>query len=96
MRARAISDEMAIAAALELARCTELQGLREEHLLPTLDETEVPLRLAVATGIAAQKAGLAQRPGTPEELRARAERAIHEAQKLQDLRGIETPEVSSQ
>ena len=88
VRARAISDAMAIAAALELARCAELQGLREEHLLPTLDETEVPLRLAVATGMAAQKAGLAQRPGTPEELRARAERAIHEAQKLQDLRGV--------
>jgi len=80
-QASAITDAMAVAAALELARSTEIQGLREDHILPTLDEREVPLRLAVATALAAQEAGLARRPGTAEEFRARAQAA------LKDVRG---------
>jgi len=75
-QASAITDAMAVAAALELARSTEIQGLREDHILPALDEREVPLRLAVATALAAQEAGLARRPGTAEEFRARAQAAL--------------------
>ena len=82
VRARRISDGMAIAAALELARCAELRGLTEEHILPTLDEEEVPIRLAVATGLAAQQAGLAQRPGTVEELETRAEQALRASREM--------------
>jgi malate dehydrogenase (oxaloacetate-decarboxylating) len=82
VRARRISDEMAVAAALELARCAELRGLTEEHILPALDEEEVPLRLAVATGLAAQQAGLAERPGTAEELEARAEHLLQTSREM--------------
>jgi malate dehydrogenase (oxaloacetate-decarboxylating) len=39
--ARTITDEMCIAAAVELARCAEDRGLTEETLLPTMDEWEV-------------------------------------------------------
>ncbi len=39
--ARTITDEMCIAAAVELAKCAEDKGLREDYLLPTMDEWEV-------------------------------------------------------
>ncbi len=83
VQARAITDTMAVAAALELGRCAELRGLREDHILPTLDETDVPVYIAVATALAAQEANLARNPGSPAELRARAEAAIHAAREMQ-------------
>ncbi len=76
VQARTITDAMAVAAARELAQCAEIRGLREEHILPALDEPAVPLRLAVAVGLAAQAEGLARRPGTAEELRARAAQSL--------------------
>ena len=82
VQARAITDAMAVAAALELARCAELRGLREDHILPALDEEEVPVRIAVATGLAAQEAGLARKRATAEELRAQAEATIRHAREL--------------
>ncbi|MFN2166576.1 MAG: NADP-dependent malic enzyme, partial [Anaerolineae bacterium] len=41
VRATTITDEMAIAAARELALCAEERGLDEEHLVPTMDDWEV-------------------------------------------------------
>lgn len=82
VQATAITDRMAVAAALELARCAELRGLREDHILPTMEETESVPRVAVATALAAQAEGLARRPGTPDVLRRRAEAAIGEARRL--------------
>ncbi len=83
VQARTITDGMAVAAALELARCAEIRGLCETHILPTLDEPEVPVRLAVATALAAQAAGVARAPAAPAELRARAEATIHAARAMQ-------------
>ena len=51
MRATTITDEMAIAAARELALCAEEQGLDEEHLVPTMDDWEVFPREAAAVGV---------------------------------------------
>ena len=82
VRARRITDGMAVAAAEELARCAEIQGLREDHILPTLDEAEVAVRIAVATGLAAQEAGVAQLDLDAAALRAQAERAIERARAL--------------
>ena len=39
--AKTITDEMCIAAASELAKCAEDKGLREDYILPTMDEREV-------------------------------------------------------
>lgn len=83
VQARAITDAMAVAAALELGRCAELRGLREDHILPTLDETDVPVHIAVATALAAQEAHLACNPGSPAELRTRAETALRTAREMQ-------------
>lgn len=82
VQARAITEGMALAAAQELAACTHIRGLRDDHILPTLDEPEVATRVAVATGMAAQEEGLAQRPGDAAALRARAEAAIERARGL--------------
>ena len=82
VQARAITDTMAVAAALELARCAELQGLTDQHILPTLDEETIPARIAVATALAAQEAGLAQNPGSPDEIQNRVEAALCKVQEV--------------
>lgn len=59
-RAVTISDEMAIAAALELARCAGERGLREDAILPTMDDLDIVPRIAAATALKAQEQGLAR------------------------------------
>lgn len=51
--ATTITDEMCIAAAYELAKCAEDKGLKEDYLLPTMDEWEVFPRQAVAVALKA-------------------------------------------
>lgn len=82
VRARHITDGMAISAARELARSAEIRGVREDHILPTLDEPDIAMQLAVATGMAAQKAGVAQIPLGAEALATRAKQAIERAQTM--------------
>lgn len=60
VRASAISENMATSAAVELARQAEKKGLREDYILPTMDDWEVPARIAVAVGMSAQGEGLAK------------------------------------
>ncbi len=60
VRARTISDDMALAAAHELAACAEAGGLHDERILCTMDEWEVVPRVAVATAMMAQTQGLAR------------------------------------
>lgn len=59
VRANTITDEMAIAAAQELAAFAEERGMHEEDLVPRMDEWEVFPRVAVATAMKAQEQGLA-------------------------------------
>jgi malate dehydrogenase (oxaloacetate-decarboxylating) len=59
VRARTISDEMAMAAAQALASFAEERGLHDEHILPTMGEWKVAARIAAATGMKAQEQGLA-------------------------------------
>ena len=85
VRARAITDEMAIAAAHELARCARERGIHEESILPTMEEWQVPMRLAVATATKAQEQGLDQVKRTRDQIRILAEskvRAAHEAMRV--------------
>lgn len=60
VRARTISDSMALAAASELAAFARERGLTEDHLLPRMDEWEAFPRVAAATGSAAIAEGLAR------------------------------------
>ena len=79
VRARTITDEMAIAAAEELAACAEERGLHEENLVPTMDDWEVFPREAAATGVKAQEQGIALLKKSRQELYAQAEATIRHA-----------------
>ena len=59
-RARAIPDEVVLAAAKELAAGASLRGLTPLHLLPTMEEPEVFPRVAAAVGETAVRLGLAR------------------------------------
>jgi malate dehydrogenase (oxaloacetate-decarboxylating) len=85
VRARTISDGMATAAAHELAACAEEAGLREDRILPRMDEWEVFPREAVAAALAAQQEGLAQLALTREQLHDRAVRTIGNAREATRL-----------
>ena len=82
IRARTITDEMAIAAAEELARCAEETGIDDDHILPTMDNFEVFPREAAAVGVKAQEQGVARLSLSHEELLSKAKETIRQAQDL--------------
>jgi malate dehydrogenase (oxaloacetate-decarboxylating) len=82
VRATTITDEMAIAAAEELARCAEERGLDEEHILPTMEDWEVFPREAAAVGMRAQEQGVARLSLSRDELLDKARQIIQQAQEL--------------
>jgi malate dehydrogenase (oxaloacetate-decarboxylating) len=77
--ARAITDEMCIAASEELARCGAESGLSEEHILPTMDDWDVFPREAAAVGRKAIEQGLARNEMTREALIEKASKIIKRA-----------------
>ncbi len=79
VRAKTITDEMCIEAAKELARVAEDHGLREDYIIPTMDQWEVFPREAVAVGMKAIEQGVARREITKEELYKEAEEKIKRA-----------------
>jgi len=80
VRARTITDEMTIAAAHAIAKTAERSGLSEDHIVPTMMETDVFIDEAVAVGLEAVRQGIARRVLTEEELRREAETTIRRAQ----------------
>ena len=78
VRARTISDEMAMAAAMELAACAEARGINDQNIICTMDEWEVVPRIAAATALKAQAQGLAQLSQTkPQLMEGATERITH-------------------
>ncbi len=77
--ATTITDEMCIAAALELAKVAEDKGLTPEYIIPSMNEWEVFPREAVAVGLKAIEQGVARVTKTAEELMAMAEAQIKHA-----------------
>ncbi|MCL6466159.1 MAG: NADP-dependent malic enzyme [candidate division WOR-3 bacterium] len=82
VNARTITDEMCIAAALELARVAEDRGLREDYLIPTMDDWEVFPREAVAVGMKAIEQGVARITMTREQLLKTATEKIKQAREM--------------
>ncbi|MGE5588085.1 MAG: NAD(P)-dependent malic enzyme [Clostridia bacterium] len=76
VRAKTITDEMCLAAALELARCAEDKGLSRDYIIPTMDEWEVYPREAAAVGRKAVEQGVARLTLTWDELYKNAEAMI--------------------
>jgi malate dehydrogenase (oxaloacetate-decarboxylating) len=81
-RASAISDEMAIAAAQELAACAEKRGLTEDSILPHMDDVHMVARVAAAVAVKAQEQGLSRLVRPLEEYRESASRRILDARHL--------------
>lgn len=79
VRATSITDEMAIAAAHELAACAAEQGLAEDRIVPRMDQWEVFPRVAVATALAAQRGNVATFQRSQQQLLAEATSTIQKA-----------------
>jgi malate dehydrogenase (oxaloacetate-decarboxylating) len=60
VRARTITDEMCIAAAVEMAKLAEENGLSEDYIMPTMDEVDVFPREAAAVAMKAIEQGVAK------------------------------------
>ncbi len=76
VRAKTITDTMAIAAAEELAKFAEEKGIHEEYILPTMEEWEVYPRVAAAVATKAVEEGLARKTTTFKEELERAREII--------------------
>ena len=68
VEATTITDEMCIAASTELAKCAEDKGLKEDYIVPTMDDWEVFPREAAAVGMKAIEQGVARLKMTRDEL----------------------------
>jgi len=82
VRAKTITDEMAIAAAEEVACWQQEKGVDEEHIVPTIEDADVFPREAAAVGVKAQEQGLARLSLSHAELLSRAEQTIRQAQDM--------------
>lgn len=82
VRASTITDEMAVAAAEELARFAEERGLNPERIVPTMADWEVFPREAAAVGVKAQEQGVARLSFSRDELLAMAKDTIRQAQDM--------------
>lgn len=82
VRAKKITDQMAIAAAQSLAAFAEKRGLSPEYIIPTMDESDVFPHEAADVAAEAVRSGLARCLLTREEAFARAAADIRRAQQL--------------
>jgi malate dehydrogenase (oxaloacetate-decarboxylating) len=60
VRAKTITDEMCIAAAVEMAKMAEEKGLRPDYIMPTMDDVDVFPREAAAVAMKAIEQGIAR------------------------------------
>lgn len=82
VRATTITDDMAIAAAQEIALFAEKRGIHEENIMPTMDEWELFPREAVAVALKAQEQGVARLDLSRDELYRMAEAKIQQAREM--------------
>jgi malate dehydrogenase (oxaloacetate-decarboxylating) len=85
IRARTITDEMALAAARELAQAAQSHPLHEERIVPRMDEWEVVPQVAVATAMKAQEQGVAKLTKTAEQLFTDATHMIRQVRATAEL-----------
>jgi len=85
VRAKTITDEMCLAAAYELAKVAEDKGLREDYIIPLMEEWEVFPREAVAVALKAIEQGVARVKRTKDELMRMAEEKIRNAREQVQL-----------
>ncbi len=85
VRAKKITDEMAIAAAYSMANFAEKKGLSPDYIIPTMEETEVFAQEAADVAMEAIKNGVARIEYTKEEVYERTLKDILGSRKITDL-----------
>jgi len=85
VRAKTITDEMAMVAAEELAKVAEERGLQPDRILPTMDDWEVFPREAAAVAMKAIEQGIAHLTTTYEEELQRAGEMIKSARDVTQM-----------
>ena len=83
--AKKITDEMCIAAAYAMARYAEEKGIRDEYIIPTMDEKEMYVEEAVAVGMKAVEQGVTRKKPNRRKLREMATTNIDRAQRIAKL-----------
>ena len=76
VRAKTITDEMAIAAAEAIAEYAREKGIHEDYILPTMEEWDMYARVAATVAVKAVEQGLARRTTTYNEELERAREII--------------------
>jgi malate dehydrogenase (oxaloacetate-decarboxylating) len=79
VKARTITDEMCIEAAIELAKTAEDRGLSEDYIIPSMQEWEVFPREAAAVAAKAIEQGIAEISMSREQIYKTAEAIISKA-----------------
>jgi len=82
VKAKKITDKMAIAAAYAIAQSAEKNGLSPDHIAPLMDEPSTFPAVATAVAMQAQNEGVARVTITAEEVYAQAKQEIDEARNL--------------
>jgi len=85
VKSKAITDDMCIAAATELAKFAEEHDMDEENILPKMDDWEVYPREAVACALKSIEQGLARIKPSRQELYERATAIIQNARQSTEL-----------
>jgi len=85
VRGRTITNEMCMAAALELAKIAEDSGLKEDYIIPNMEDWEIFPREAVAVGMKAMEEGVSRVKISREELTERAYSIIKRAREETQL-----------
>jgi len=83
--AKTITDEMCIAAAMELADVANDRGIRQDYLIPTMDDWEVFPREAAAVAAKAVEQGVARIKLTRDEAYELAKEKIGHARKQAEI-----------
>lgn len=86
VRAKTITDNMCIAAAAELAKVAEDNGLKADYIIPNMEEWEVFPREAAAVGVQAVKDGTARVNKGYDEILRSAQKIISRARNETDLK----------
>ncbi|MBN1197145.1 MAG: NADP-dependent malic enzyme, partial [Candidatus Aminicenantes bacterium] len=85
VRARKVTDEMAIAAAYALADFAVKKGIHPDYIIPTMDETEVFANEAAEVAMAAIQGGVARVEMTRQQVFDRTMKDIRQARDMIDL-----------
>jgi malate dehydrogenase (oxaloacetate-decarboxylating) len=85
VQARGISDGMALAAADEIARFARTRGLRDDYIVPAMDDPALHAAIAARVGITAMAEGMARAPSNRASLQQNATQMIGAARAALDV-----------